>query len=600
MTARARSKKSVQRVPVPPPSEQRLTWSRRRVVAVLFLGLTVLYFCNFRLRGSGDSLPTRALPFSILREGNLDVNEFTWASTPEREWPYYIHGKGLRINRKFYSVSPIATSVVITPLYILPSIWLAWNDIPYVDSRARVVMVLMEKLSAALLTALSAALLFLLLCRLTTERWALALTLVYALGTSTWSVSSQALWAHGLSELCLVALCSILARGLLSFGSLAGAGAICALMIANRPQMAMFAAATFAYVISRDRRLLIPFTVVGTLFGGVLIAYNVFAFGTVFGGYGGFQHFSTPFLAGFSGLTVSPNRGLFVFTPILVFSVWGIVEVWRRDGPEWVRFFTVALGVHVLMYSKFDDWYAGYTYGPRYFTDVLPLLIVLLVYGLIPLCRMAAVRVLAAALVLYGLGVQAIGVYAADDGWNRDPISIDVRPERVWDWNDTQIGRSFANGFNGFELLPVMLDVFTDAVPAQLVELRPQDLASRVEVVGVPSRMKQGEERTMRARITNLGAAAWPMFSGKGLLDIRHLVFVVQTWRVGGRQLNGIGEVVLLPENVEPGETIDVEMPLVAPRMPGTYDVEVRVTQAIDGRRGIPSPDSLVSRIRVE
>ncbi len=600
MTARARSKKSVRKKVGVSESGRQWRWSRRRVAGLLFLGLSVLYFCNFRLRGAGDSLPTRALPFSILREGNLDVNEFTWASTPDREWPYYIHGKGFRINRKFYPVSPIATAVVISPLYVIPSIWLAWNDVPYVDSRARVVMVMMEKLSAALLTALSAAFLYLLLCRLTTERWALTLTLVYALGTSTWSISSQALWAHGLAELCLVALCSILARGTLSLGSLAGAGAICALMIANRPQMVMFAAATFACVISRERRLLIPFTAVAALLGSALIAYNVFAFGNVFGGYGGIQHFSNPFLEGLGGLTVSPNRGLFVFTPILIFSVWGIVEVWRRDGPEWLRFFTVALGFHVLMYSKFDDWYAGYTYGPRYFTDVLPLLIVLLVYGLIPLCRMRLIRVFAVLLILYGVAVQGIGVYAADDGWNREPISIDTRPERVWDWDDTQIGRSLGNGFRGFELLPVMIDVFTDEVPAQLVELRPQDLASRVEVVGVPSRMKRGEERTMRARITNLGAAAWPMFSGKGLLDIRHLVFVVQTWRVGERQLNGIGEVMLLPENVAPGEAIEVEMPLVAPRMAGTYDVEVRVTQAIDGRRGIPSPDSLVSRIRVE
>src|SRR5690606_14420123 len=46
--------------------------SRRRVAAVLFLVLTALYFCNFRLRGAGDSLPTRVLPFSILREGDLD------------------------------------------------------------------------------------------------------------------------------------------------------------------------------------------------------------------------------------------------------------------------------------------------------------------------------------------------------------------------------------------------------------------------------------------------------------------------------------------------------------------------------------------------
>ena len=46
--------------------------------------------------------------------------------------------------------------------------------------------------------------------RLTTWRWALALTLIYGLGASTWSISSQALWAHGLSELSLVVLSAVL------------------------------------------------------------------------------------------------------------------------------------------------------------------------------------------------------------------------------------------------------------------------------------------------------------------------------------------------------------------------------------------------------
>ena len=33
------------------------------------------------------------------------------------------------------------------------------------------------------------------------------------------------------------------------------------------------------------------------------------------------------------------------------------------------------------------------------------------------------VRVLAVTFVLYGAAVQAIGVYCADDSWNREPVS---------------------------------------------------------------------------------------------------------------------------------------------------------------------------------
>src|SRR5208337_488974 len=61
-----------------------------------------------------------------------------------------------------------------------------------------------EKFVATLITALSAPLLLLLLKRITSAAWAWCLTLVYALGTATWSISSQALWQHGPAELALV------------------------------------------------------------------------------------------------------------------------------------------------------------------------------------------------------------------------------------------------------------------------------------------------------------------------------------------------------------------------------------------------------------
>lgn len=574
--------------------------SRRRVAAVLFIGLSVLYFCNFRLRGAGDSLPTRVLPFSILREANLDLNEFTWASLPERPWPYYIHAQGPAEERRFFSVSSIATSIVVTPLYVLPSLWLAWGDVSYNDTRARVVMVLMEKASAALLAALSAVLLFLALCRITTERWALALTLLYALGTSTWSISSQALWAHALGEVCLAALCLLMARGGGSWRWYAAVGAACVLMVWNRAQMAPFALMGFLYVVSLDRRIALPLTGAAAVPAAVLIGYNVWALGNPFGGYGKFDHFSNPLLAGLGGLTISPNRGLFVFTPIALFSVWGAVEVWRRGGPRWLRFLTVGLAMHVLMYAKFDEWWAGYTYGPRYFTDVQPLLVVLLVYGLVPLWHLGAVRLVAVSFAAWSIFVQAVGTYAADDEWNREPISVDTRPQRVWDWDDTQIGRSLANGFRGFELLPVMVDAFTDPVPASFVELSREDLASRIAATGIPARMRAGESTVVELQVTNLGSAAWPAFSGKGLLDIRHLVFVVQTWRVGDRQVAGVGEVELVPESIAPGESFELRMPLVAPPARGVFDVEIRITQAIDGRRGIASPDAVVARVVVD
>jgi hypothetical protein len=121
-----------------------------------------------------------------------------------------------------------------------------------------------------------------------------------------------------------------------------------------------------------------------------------------------------------------------------------------------------------------------------------------------------------------------------------------------------------------------------------------------VKLFDMPTRMTRGRSTSIRVRLTNLGKVSWPTFSGKELLDIRNLVFLVQSWQVRGEQIPGLGEVQLLPENVAPGETIEVTMPLVAPPFPGMFDVQVRVSQAVDGERGIPSPDSANARLLVQ
>ena len=124
-----------------------------RTAVFLFLGLLAVYCSNLRVLGPGDSLPTRVLPFSILREGNLDLNEFTWERTRAGRLPYYLRGTGTHL----YSMSTIATPLAVTPLYVVPAWILSHYAIPYDDVRARVLIVVMERVSAATLTALYAS-----------------------------------------------------------------------------------------------------------------------------------------------------------------------------------------------------------------------------------------------------------------------------------------------------------------------------------------------------------------------------------------------------------------------------------------------------------
>jgi hypothetical protein len=79
----------------------------------------------------------------------------------------------------------------------------------------------------------------------------------------------------------------------------------------------------------------------------------------------------------------------------------------------------------------------------------------------------------------------------------------------------------------------------------------------------------------------------------------RYLTFLLVRWYAGGALLPGVGDVIPLPENVAPGEAVEMHFRLAAAPRPGDYEVELRVTQAIDGQRGVIGPDALRQPVRV-
>lgn len=585
------------RPPAAPPDAAAVSDTARagRAAALIFLGLLAVYCSNLRVLATGDNLPTRVLPFSILREGNLDLNEFTWERTRNGRLPYYLHSTG----KHLYPVSTIATPLVITPLYVVPAWMLAHYGIAYDDVRARVLIVVMERLSAATLTALSAVLVFLTLDQLVSRRRAIALTIVYGLGTSAWSISSQALWPHALAALALSVLCWVFLTPGRGTPSYVLAGLAAGLAVADRPPMIVFALLAALYVWRWQRRHALAFAALPVLGGAALLAYNLSVFRAAAGGYQSVE-FSSAMLTGVAGLLTSPNRGLFIYTPIMVFALYGAVHAWRDDAPPWMRLLVVGVALHLLIYGGFTEWWAGYTFGPRYLTDVLPALTLLLASGLLPLWRRPVMRLLATVFIAYGGAVQAIGVYFDDDDWNRHPTPLEVQPGRVWDWSDLQIARAAGSGWKGAELAPLLAGIVRDPRPVPLAPLAVADLAADIERIDGAERMRAGETREVVLRVTNRGDKPWPSFSGYGGIYVRMIVVVVGRWLADGQPLAGMGDVVRLPSNVAPGERAEVPLRLTAPPRPGAYEIDVRVVQALDGEHGVVGPNGLKIPVRVK
>ena len=92
-----------------------------------------------------------------------------------------------------------------------------------------------------------------------------------------------------------------------------------------------------------------------------------------------------------AGNLVSPARGLFIFCPLVVLSVVGVVVRWRAgELTAFWKALAVIPVVHWIVISAFKHWWGGDSYGPRFFTDLMPVLVVLALPAVEVLARWVA------------------------------------------------------------------------------------------------------------------------------------------------------------------------------------------------------------------
>ena len=83
-------------------------------------------------------------------------------------------------------------------------------------------------------------------------------------------------------------------------------------------------------------------------------------------------------LEALAGNLISPGRGLLLFSPVLGLAVVGVILKLRTrtlDGIDFVLAGSVV--AHWLAISSFPRWWGGDAFGPRFFADMVPFLVVL-------------------------------------------------------------------------------------------------------------------------------------------------------------------------------------------------------------------------------
>lgn len=523
--------------------------------AVLFSVLLIVYLANGKTLGSGDTLPARYIPLSILRSGNFYLDAYLEPLTLHLSYlPYYLR----LVNGHYVSDFPVGAAILALPFYAPLAISGAIP--PFSDFPAQ-----LEKLSAAVVVALSAVVLYFVLCSLTSPEFSLIITAIYALGTSSLSVSSQGLWSHGPSQLALTAALYCILRGGSQHRWVPFAGLFLAFAVISRPTDLLFALPLGAYVIVYRRRHVVGFALSGLPPIFFQLWYNAQYFGNPFRSQFplfGHELWSTPLWQGLLGILVSPTRGLFVYSPIFLLSLVGAGLAWRRDGEPLLRYLSLGTFAEILVYSKWVMWWGGGTYGPRLLADLTPVLALFFCPIRDWFTRRRALKLVFIVLAVWSIAAHSIGAFSDHWPWNLDG-GIDWVPERRWSWTDNQLVYRPRGLLNSAVITARHLPT-SQTHPELLSASYGTDLPSTV-------RIAVGQPVEFSVEANNRGQAVWLAWAKNDKGAVR----LGWQWFKENEKTPRMEWRVPLGHDVFPGQSYTFRAHIDAPREPGTYVFEV-------------------------
>jgi len=419
------------------------------LVALVFLAYI---FCPpFTTYDSYWNVPTA---LSILERGSTAVDEYV-AAAPEgaRYSVEYVPWSG-----HWYNFYPIGVPVLALPLVALVKGGTAVTALLVPRGRflpAHPVLAaflagdlvaghnLVELFCAAVFGAITAWLQYRIASLFLSRRAALLLALLFAFGTSEWSIATRSLTQHGPTVLLLSLALYLLLIARERPGLIAYAALPLAFSFAVRPSNLIPVLLVTLYVAVHYRAHLLRFLLWSLPVAVPFLGYNVMTRHRLFTGYYDARvGMHDPLLAGFGMNLFSPSRGLLIFTPIVLFSVAGMVVAWRGRWrfplTPWLIAIVAAHSILIALY------WPGHCYGPRYFTDITYLFI----FFLIPVvlkgvqAHLAMWRMLFLLLAAWGIFVHARGATShAANQWSLLPQNVDTAQWRVWDWSDPQFLR---------------------------------------------------------------------------------------------------------------------------------------------------------------
>lgn len=522
----------------------------------------IVFLANGRTISGGDSVPAKNLPLSILRHGNFYLDQLM--SPGEKKIPYFLcESRG-----HYVSDYPVGAALMALPFYV-PSVLCG------VSPGSRVYAEL-EKISAATIVALSAVLLYMGAARVAANWIALLLSLVYSFGTTSLSVSSQALWQHGPAQLALAAAIYCLVRARDDARWAGYAGLPLAFEVITRPADVLITAPLFVYVLFSFRSEIWTFIAAGLAPILFQLWYNAVYFGTPFrleffttpqtaGGQsaGASGFLATPLAQGLALAVISPGRGLLFYSPIFIFSFAILALAWRRNGDALLRYLGVGAVLSIILVARWHKAAGGESFGPRLLADLAPIM----AFALYPLAdSIRHRRSLAAAfgvLAAWSITANASGAFISYRAWNI--WALNDAGSRLWLWGDNPVVDPFRSAFDSIAIALGKRPTSRSA---------PQLLDARVVVLTPPPRdVAPGAHVHVSIHASNIGKAVW--LAGHSA-DEGGMVSMRWEWEHDDGTPVADTEVHReLHLDVFPGGSMELDATSIAPDAPGRYVLQI-------------------------
>ena len=297
------------------------------------------------------------------------------------------------------------------------------------------------------------------------RRTALLTALFFAFGTAAWSTASRSFWQHTPAMLFVALAVLQLVRGRRAPRSYALLGAFVALGFTMRPSVAALAAVLGMWLLVSDRRRFVTFALGSAAVLVPFAGINLVAYGGLLPPY--FQpdrlgpEASLSFFDALATHGVSPSRGVLVYTPLLLLIPLSL-RLARRAGADMTVFhLAIAVaGMHWVVVASYGST-GGSSYGSRFFTEITPILVLLLVplvNGLVAATLTRGLRVAALALTTVSVVLAGTGAtLRAGFCWSATPEFIEDDPHRVWDLNDPQLLRPVRDLVDGESVRSIVI-----------------------------------------------------------------------------------------------------------------------------------------------